>query len=74
MRTRNPNFRQERILFVDADGATKFSDPELLWKEMDGLEKEKESAVGVVVGSRAHMVKGEAVVQVCILQWPGALP
>jgi dolichyl-phosphate beta-glucosyltransferase len=55
--------RGERILFVDADGATKFSDLNLLWKEMDALEKEEDSAV-VVVGSRAHMVKSEAVVQV----------
>lgn len=65
--------RGERILFVDADGATKFSDLDLLWKEMDALEKEKESAVGVVVGSRAHMVKSAAVVKVRFLQQSGAI-
>jgi hypothetical protein len=35
---------------------------------MDALVKEKESAVGVVVGSRAHMVKSEAVVKVRVLR------
>ena len=65
--------RGERILFVDADGATKFSDLEVLWKAMDALEKDKESAVGVAVGSRAHMVKSEAVVKVCVLQQSGAI-
>lgn len=66
--------RGERILFVDADGATKFSDLELLWREMDALEKEKESTAGVVVGSRAHMVKSEAVVKVHFLRQFRAIP
>lgn len=65
--------RGERILFADADGATKFSDLDLLWKEMDALEKEKECTFGVVVGSRAHMIKSEAVVKVRVLRQSGAI-
>lgn len=52
----------ERLLMVDADGASKFSDLEDLWKAMDGIAPDKKA--GVVVGSRAHLVKSEAVVKV----------
>jgi dolichyl-phosphate beta-glucosyltransferase len=54
--------RGKRILMVDADGASKFEDLELLWEEMDKIEKDGQ---GVVVGSRAHLVGTEAVVKVC---------
>jgi len=52
--------RGERILMVDADGASRFEDLEELWKEMDKTEKDGQ---GVVVGSRAHLVGTEAVVK-----------
>jgi dolichyl-phosphate beta-glucosyltransferase len=52
----------ERLLMVDADGASKFSDLEKLWKAMDNIAPNKE--VGVTVGSRAHLVNSEAVVRV----------
>jgi len=60
-----------RILMVDADGASKFEDLEKLWKDMDTLldtHKGGKSREGkaVAVGSRAHLVKTEAVVKVCI--------
>ena len=45
-----------QILFVDADGATRFSDIQDL---MNQLPKN-----GVAIGSRAHMVETEAVVKV----------
>jgi dolichyl-phosphate beta-glucosyltransferase len=54
--------RGERLLMVDADGASRFEDLELLWKAMDGLAPENRAAV--VVGSRAHLVKTDAVVRV----------
>jgi len=70
--------RGERLLFVDADGASKFEDLKLLEAEMDRLCEvgEAKSANGniakgpkqpraIVLGSRAHMVKTEAVVKVC---------
>lgn len=55
-----------RLLMVDADGASKFEDLEALWVEMDKLTAgQKEGGeMAVVVGSRAHMVKSEAVVKV----------
>ncbi|KDQ19600.1 glycosyltransferase family 2 protein [Botryobasidium botryosum FD-172 SS1] len=52
--------RGERILMVDADGASRFEDLEKLWEEMDKIEKDGQ---GVVVGSRAHLVGTEAVVK-----------
>ncbi|KAG8787741.1 dolichyl-phosphate beta-glucosyltransferase [Serendipita sp. 397] len=58
--------RGERILFVDADGATRFSDLEALWKKMDELEEKEEGGPCIVIGSRAHLVNSEAVVKVCI--------
>lgn len=59
----------ERVLFVDADGASHFPDLDLLEKEMDIMEltsKTKEF-FGIVVGSRAHLVQTEAVVKVRIM-------
>lgn len=55
--------RGRRLLMVDADGASRFEDLELLWKEMAKLSPGDEPAV--VIGSRAHLVKTEAVVKVC---------
>jgi len=51
----------ERLLMVDADGASQFQDLELLWKAMDEIAPK--GAPAVVVGSRAHLVKSEAVVK-----------
>ncbi|CAI2176725.1 15788_t:CDS:2 [Funneliformis geosporum] len=48
------------ILFADADGATKFSDLDCLEKELSKISKE---GYGVAVGSRAHLMKTEAVVK-----------
>ncbi|KAI0940980.1 hypothetical protein AcV7_003208 [Taiwanofungus camphoratus] len=53
--------RGRRLLMVDADGASRFEDLELLWKEMDRIAPNEGAAV--VVGSRAHLVKTEAVVK-----------
>ncbi|KAI0923390.1 hypothetical protein AcV5_008954 [Taiwanofungus camphoratus] len=53
--------RGRRLLMVDADGASRFEDLELLWKEMDRIATNEGAAV--VVGSRAHLVKTEAVVK-----------
>ncbi|KAI8848338.1 dolichyl phosphate glucosyltransferase [Chytridium lagenaria] len=53
--------RGERILFVDADGSTKFSDLEKLEAALHKVSKG--TGLGVAVGSRAHMVKSEAVVK-----------
>jgi len=53
--------RGERLLMVDADGASRFEDLELLWKALDGLVSDNEPAL--VVGSRAHLVKTDAVVK-----------
>jgi dolichyl-phosphate beta-glucosyltransferase len=52
----------ERLLMVDADGASRFQDLELLWDMMDKVGPG--GAPAVVVGSRAHLVKSEAVVKV----------
>lgn len=60
-----------RILFCDADGASHFPDLALLQAEMDQLQRQQvkagakiEDVHGVVVGSRAHLVRTEAVVKV----------
>ncbi|KAH9951066.1 glycosyltransferase family 2 protein [Amylocystis lapponica] len=53
--------RGRRMLMVDADGASRFEDLELLWAEMDRIAPNDGPAV--VVGSRAHLVKTEAVVK-----------
>ncbi|RKP08482.1 nucleotide-diphospho-sugar transferase [Thamnocephalis sphaerospora] len=52
--------RGERLLFADADGATKFADIEGLESELAKLSSD---GLGVVVGSRAHMVRTDAVVK-----------
>jgi dolichyl-phosphate beta-glucosyltransferase len=54
----------ERLLMVDADDASRFVDLELLWEAMDKIAPD--NGAGVVVGSRAHLVKTEAVVKVYI--------
>ncbi|KAF9560097.1 glycosyltransferase family 2 protein [Agrocybe pediades] len=51
----------ERLLMADADGASRIEDLEALWKSMDSIAPN--NAPGVVVGSRAHLVKSEAVVK-----------
>lgn len=58
--------RGNRLLMVDADGASRFEDLELLWKKMDELGPKNEPSV--VVGSRAHLVKTEAVVKRSVLR------
>jgi len=58
--------RGERILFVDADGATRFSDLEALWGKMNEKEREEEGSPLIAIGSRAHLVNSEAVVKVCV--------
>lgn len=58
--------RGEICLMVDADGATKFSDLDELERE---LGKSEENGYGIAVGSRAHLVQTDAVVQVCTRCW-----
>ncbi|KAG0279302.1 dolichyl-phosphate beta-glucosyltransferase [Linnemannia exigua] len=52
--------RGEYILMVDADGATRFSDLDALEAKLKATERD---GFGVAVGSRAHMVKTDAVVK-----------
>jgi len=55
--------RGQFAIFVDADGASKFSD---LGKLVIGCKSvQDEPCRGIAVGSRAHMVGSEAVVKVC---------
>ncbi|KAJ7255428.1 Alg5-prov protein [Mycena haematopus] len=56
----------ERLLMVDADDASRFTDLELLWEAMDTIAPDH--GAGVVVGSRAHLVKTEAVVKRSLLR------
>jgi len=56
----------ERLLMADADGASRIQDLEELWKSMDTIAPKK--APGMVVGSRAHLVKTEAVVKRSLLR------
>jgi dolichyl-phosphate beta-glucosyltransferase len=56
------------MLFVDADGASKFSDLQLLQDEMDRISISSGHAVSL--GSRAHLVKTEAVVKVPLCSFP----
>lgn len=58
----------ERLLMADADGASRIEDLEALWTSMDTLAPNNRP--GVVVGSRAHLVKSEAVVKVCLQKVP----
>jgi len=53
--------RGEYILMVDADGATRFSDLDPL---LTKLRQTEQNGLGVAVGSRAHLVKTDAVVKV----------
>ncbi|KAF8645065.1 hypothetical protein AX16_008123 [Volvariella volvacea WC 439] len=55
----------KRLLMVDADGASRFEDLEGLWKAMDGLQSKDEEKPAIAIGSRAHLVRSEAVVKVC---------
>jgi len=50
-----------RLLMADADGASRIEDLEALWASMNAIAPE--DAPGVVVGSRAHLVKSDAVVK-----------
>lgn len=54
--------RGRKLLMADADGASRFEDLELLWKEMEKIAPEDEPAIAI--GSRAHLVNTEAVVKV----------
>jgi dolichyl-phosphate beta-glucosyltransferase len=49
--------RGRRLLFADADGATKFADVEKLEQELDKIEPNAEDGMAVVCGSRAHLEK-----------------
>ncbi|KAJ3188696.1 dolichyl-phosphate beta-glucosyltransferase [Gaertneriomyces sp. JEL0708] len=52
--------RGKRLLFADADGATRFSDLDLLESSLAQIMEDDRA---VAIGSRAHMVKSEAVVK-----------
>ena len=52
------------LLMVDAAGASPFADLEALWTAMDSLLETDKDGAAVVVGSRAHLVKTDAVVKV----------
>jgi dolichyl-phosphate beta-glucosyltransferase len=58
--------RGKRLIMVDADGASRFEDLEVLWKKMDQMLPDDQTGDGeaVVVGSRAHLVSTAAVVKV----------
>ena len=56
--------RGRRLLMVDADGASRFEDLELLWVEVDKLEEGNEAAIAI--GSRAHLVNTDVVVKVSL--------
>ncbi|THH05981.1 hypothetical protein EW145_g4404 [Phellinidium pouzarii] len=58
--------RGRRLLMVDADGASRFEDLEVLWKEMDRIAPDDRPVV--VVGSRAHLVNTDAVVKRSVLR------
>lgn len=60
--------RGELILFADADGATRFSDLDILINRLKEIESE--DGLGMAIGSRAHMVKSDSVVKVCLLITP----
>lgn len=64
--------RGRRLLMVDADGASRFEDLEALWAAMDRMEEahgEGEQLASVAIGSRAHLVKTEAVVKVRLVAY-----
>ena len=59
--------RGRRLLMVDADGASRFEDLELLWAALDQLGENSPDHTAIAIGSRAHLVKSEAVVKVFAL-------
>ena len=58
--------RGKRLLMVDADGASRFEDLELLWAALDRLDENNPDHAAIAIGSRAHLVKTEAVVKVLL--------
>jgi dolichyl-phosphate beta-glucosyltransferase len=56
--------RGRRLLMVDADGASRFADVELLLDALDVVAPAESDVAGVAIGSRAHLVNTEAVVKV----------
>jgi dolichyl-phosphate beta-glucosyltransferase len=57
--------RGMRLLMADADGASRFADVELLLGALDDLAPVgTEGALGIAIGSRAHLVNTAAVVKV----------
>ena len=56
--------RGRRLLMVDADGASRFEDLELLWAALDRLGEKNSDHAAIAIGSRAHLVQTEAVVKV----------
>ena len=63
--------RGKRLLMVDADGASRFEDLELLWAALDRLGENNPDHAAIAIGSRAHLVKSEAVVKVLLLPSSG---
>jgi dolichyl-phosphate beta-glucosyltransferase len=61
--------RGERLLMVDADDASRFEDLELLWAALDRLGEKSPDNAAIAIGSRAHLVKTEAVVKVKPLEF-----
>jgi len=55
--------RGRRLLMVDADGASRFEDLELLWNALEKYDVPNSNGAAIAVGSRAHLVKTEAVVK-----------
>jgi len=60
--------RGRRLLMADADGASRFADVELLLSALDTLAPAESDAAGIAIGSRAHLVKTEAVVKRSLLR------
>ncbi|KAI9458433.1 glycosyltransferase family 2 protein [Lactarius psammicola] len=60
--------RGRRLLMADADGASRFADVELLLGALDALTPADSDAPAVAIGSRAHLVKTEAVVKRSVLR------
>jgi len=61
--------RGRRLLMADADGASRFADVELLLGALDDLAPVgAEGALGIAIGSRAHLVNTAAVVKRSLLR------
>jgi len=56
--------RGRRLLMADADGASRFGDVELLLAALDAPAPADSDAPAMAIGSRAHLVKTDAVVKV----------